>query len=212
MTGDDRLAGTGTSNLTTLSESVAARGSTFPLHGAYEPAYRPVVDAFLENFRLEDETGSACSVVKNGRTVVDIWGGFANRDRTTPWEKHSTVCMMSVAKGVTSIAFNMLVDRGLIDVDAPRREVLAESSRRTARPASRCAGCSIRTAAIPVLTTDPLWPGAMYDRESYVEALAKLGAALGARHEGRLSRAQHGISARRSDEAGVRQIRQRRRS
>ena len=105
--------------LTTLNETVEARGAAFPIHGVYEASYRAVVDAFMENYRVEDETGSSCSVIKNGKVVVDIWAGFADRERTRAWEKHSTVCMMSVAKGITSIGFNMLVDRGLIDVDAP---------------------------------------------------------------------------------------------
>jgi CubicO group peptidase (beta-lactamase class C family) len=163
---------TDVSTLTTLSETIEARGGTFPIHGAYDPAYRPVVDAFMENYRLEDETGSSCSVMKNGRTVVDIWGGFANRERTRPWEQHSTVCMMSVAKGVTAIAFNMLVDRGLIEVDAPVAHYWPEFAQ------NGKAGIKVRwlldhTAAIPVLTTNALWPGAMFDREAYVEALAQ---------------------------------------
>jgi CubicO group peptidase (beta-lactamase class C family) len=165
-------AKTDVSTLATLNESVEARGSTIPIHGTYDPAYRPVVEAFKENFRVEDETGSACSVMKNGRVVVDLWGGFADRERTRPWEQHSTVCMMSVAKGVTAIAFNMLVDRGLIDVDAPVAKYWPEFAQ------NGKAGIKVRwlldhTAAIPVLTTNPLWPGAMFDREAYVEALAQ---------------------------------------
>ena len=164
MTDDKRLI--------TLNETVEARGSTFPIHGQYEAAYRPVIEAFKENFRLEDETGSSCAVMKNGKLVVDLWGGFANRDRTTPWEEHSTVCMMSVAKGVTAIAFNMLVDRGLIDVDAPVARYWPEFAQ-NGKANIKVRWLLDHTAAIPVLTTNPLWPGAMFDRESYVEALAQ---------------------------------------
>jgi CubicO group peptidase (beta-lactamase class C family) len=156
----------------TLSESITARGSVFPVQGSYDSAYRGVVDAFIENFRVEDETGSACSVVKNGRTVVDIWGGFADRERTTPWGEHSTVCMMSVAKGVTSIAFNMLVDRGLIDVDAPVAQYWPEFAQK-GKDRLLVRWLLDHTAAIPVLLDNPLWPGAMYDREAYVAALAE---------------------------------------
>ncbi len=55
----------------------------------------------------------------DGQTVVDLWGGWARADQSQAWDAHSTVCMMSVAKGVTAIAFNMAVDRGLIDIDKP---------------------------------------------------------------------------------------------
>ena len=160
------------SNLTTLNETVEARGSTLPIQGRYAASYRPVVDAFVENYRVEDETGSACSVIRNGETVIDIWGGYADRERTKPWEEHSTVCMMSVAKGVTAIAFNMLVDRGLIDVDAPVAHYWPEFAQ-NGKSNVKVRWLLDHTAAIPVLTTNPLWPGAMYDREAYVEALAQ---------------------------------------
>jgi CubicO group peptidase (beta-lactamase class C family) len=158
--------------MTTFSETVEARGAAFPIQGSCLPSYRPVVDAFKENYRVEDETGSACCVMKNGQVVLDIWGGFADRERTRPWEKHSTVCMMSVAKGITSIAFNMLVDRGLIDVDAPVARYWPEFAQ-NGKAHIKVRWLLDHTAAIPVLTTNPLWPGAMFDRESYVEALAQ---------------------------------------
>ena len=76
-----------------------------------------VFEAFVENFTVEEELGAACSVVIDGETVVDLWGGWARADRSQEWDANSTVCMMSTAKGITGVAFNMLVDRGLVDID-----------------------------------------------------------------------------------------------
>jgi len=156
----------------TLDEVVEARDARFPLHGRYNPRFRPVVDAFAENYRTEDETGSACAVVLDGATVVDIWGGWRDNARTDPWDEATTVCMMSVAKGVTGIVFNMAVDSGLIDVDAPVATYWPEFAQ------AGKADIPVRwlldhRAAIPVLTNDKLWPGAMLDREAYVRALEK---------------------------------------
>ncbi|WP_404712124.1 serine hydrolase domain-containing protein [Sphingomonas sp. MMS24-J13] len=153
-----------------LNEEVEARGSHFPVRGSYEAAFRPVVDAFKENFVHEDETGAACSVVIDGKTVVDIWGGYRDGARTDPWDAASTVCMMSVAKGVTGICFNMAVDRGLIDIDLPVAHYWPEFAQ------NGKADIPVRwlldhRAAIPVLTNDPMWPGGFYDREAYVKAL-----------------------------------------
>ena len=155
---------------TTVDETVEARGSRFPIHGTHAEGYRPVVDAFIENFRQEDEVGAAVSIVVDGETVVDIWGGYARGDQSAAWEADTTVCMMSVAKGVTGIAFNMLVDRGLVDLDEPVATYWPEFAQ------NGKAEIPVRylldhLAAIPVLTTDPLWPGAMFDREAYVKAL-----------------------------------------
>ena len=155
-----------------LDETVEARGARFPIRGRYDEAFRPVVEAFKQNFEVEDEVGSAVSVIVDGRTVVDVWGGFRDGARTDPWDAASTVCMMSVAKGITGIAFNMLVDRGLVDIDQPVARYWPEFAQ------NGKAGILVRwlldhRAAIPVLTTNPLWPGAMFDREAYVQALAE---------------------------------------
>jgi CubicO group peptidase (beta-lactamase class C family) len=153
-----------------LGEEVDARGARFAVRGSYDPAFRPVVEAFKENFAQEDETGAACSVVIDGRAVVDVWGGYRDGARTDPWDAASTVCMMSVAKGVTGICFNMAVDRGLIDVDTPIAQYWPEFAQ------NGKADIPVRwildhRAAIPVLTNDPMWPGGMFDREAYVKAL-----------------------------------------
>ena len=153
-----------------LNEEVEARGSRFPVRGFYRPEYRAVVDAFMTNFAEEDETGAACSIVIDGETIVDIWGGYRNRDRTDPWDAATTVCMMSVAKGVTGLCINIAVDRGLIDVDLPVAHYWPEFAQ------NGKADIPVRwlldhRAAIPVLTDDPMWPGGMFDRAAYVKAL-----------------------------------------
>ncbi|HEY6456720.1 MAG TPA: serine hydrolase domain-containing protein [Steroidobacteraceae bacterium] len=155
-----------------VHQSIEARGATFSINGCYAAPFRRVVDAFIENFRVEEEVGSACSVVLNGKTVIDLWGGFADAALTSPWHRNSTVCMMSVAKGVTAVAFNMLVDRGLIEVDAPVARYWPEFAQR-GKEKILVRWILDHTAAIPVLTNNTLFPGAMFDRENYVAALAQ---------------------------------------
>lgn len=142
-----------------------------PMSGGYDPRFRGVVDAFVENFRTEDEVGAAVCVIVDGRPVVDIWGGWTDESRTEPWDENTIVCMMSVAKGITAIAFNMLVDRGLVELDAPVRRYWPEFAQNGKE------GVLIRhlldhTAGLPVLYPNKLWPGAMFDRQSIIDALA----------------------------------------
>lgn len=156
--------------LAELNETVAARGGEFPLRGRYDERFQPVVDAFIENFRGEEELGAGTSVVLDGQTVVDLWGGWARADRSQEWDEHSTVCMMSVAKGVTGVCFNMAIDRGLIDPD------LAVAHYWPAFAQNGKEGITVRmvldhTAAIPVLTDDTMYPGGFFDYEGYIRAL-----------------------------------------
>lgn len=147
-------------------------GRELPLDGWYDERFAPVADAFVENYRVEDELGSAVAVVVDGRTVVDLWGGWADEARTRPWRRDTLVCMMSVAKGITAIAFNMLVDRGLVDLDAPVARYWPEFAQ------NGKADLPVRylldhRAGLPVLHPDKLWPGAMFDREAMIGALAR---------------------------------------
>ena len=48
------------------------------LGGWTEPAFEPVVGAFVENFEKRRDVGAACSVYVDGQPVVDIWGGMAD--------------------------------------------------------------------------------------------------------------------------------------
>jgi CubicO group peptidase (beta-lactamase class C family) len=147
-----------------------ARGNEYPIVGQYDSEFQAVVDAFIENFKVEDEIGAACSIVQNGKTVVDIWGGWCNGEMNNPWVDSTTVCMMSVAKGITAICFNMLMDRGLVNPDAPVIKYWPEYGQ-NGKEATLIKHFLDHTAAVPVLTTNPLWQGAMFDREAIVHAL-----------------------------------------
>ncbi len=153
-----------------VNETVEARGGSFRIGGHVDDRFAPVAEAFLENFRVEEELGAGCSVVLDGETVVDLWGGWARADLSQPWDAHSTVCMMSVAKGVTAIAFNMAVDRGLIDVDKPVAHYWPEFAQ-AGKQDILVRWILDHTAAIPVLTTDIMYPGGFFDFPAYIRAL-----------------------------------------
>ncbi len=153
-----------------FQHTLSARGAQFALHGRYESGYKAVADAFVENFTVEDEVGAAVSIVRDGKTVVDLWGGWRNSAQTAPWEEHTTVCMMSVAKGVTAICFNMLIDRGLVHPNDPVTRYWPEYGQ-NGKAQTLVRHFLDHTAAVPVLTTNKLWPGAMFDREAMIKAL-----------------------------------------
>ncbi|MEY4640442.1 MAG: hypothetical protein RLZZ227_436 [Pseudomonadota bacterium] len=153
-----------------LQHILEARGAQYSLQGRYEPAYSAVADAFVENFSVEDEVGAAVSVVRDGKCVVDLWGGWRNSALSAPWDAHTTVCMMSVAKGITAICFNMLIDRGLVHPNDPVIKYWPEYGR-NGKEETLVRHFLDHTAAVPVLTTNTLWPGAMFDREAMIHAL-----------------------------------------
>ena len=153
-----------------LNRTLNLDGQDYPFSGTYDPKFEGVVEAFLENYRLEDELGSAVAVTLDGQPVVDLWGGYTNQARSHKWERDTLVCMMSVAKGITAVCFNMLLDRGLVELDAPVARYWPEFAK-NGKDKILVRHILDHTAAIPVLTNNKLWPGAMFDREAYVKAL-----------------------------------------
>lgn len=97
-----------------------------PVSGACEPRFRAVREIFERGFARHGEVGAAVSVVADGRTVVDLWGGFQDEARTTPWDRETLVNVWSISKGVTALCLAMLADRGRLDVDAPVAEYWPE--------------------------------------------------------------------------------------
>lgn len=154
-----------------VTRRIEIDGRELPISGTYEARFEPVVDAFIANYRNEEELGSAVSVVLGGETVVDLWGGWFDPGRDRVWERDTLVCMMSVAKGISAVAFNMLIDRGIVELDAPVAEYWPEFAQ-SGKERLPVRYLLDHRAGLPALS-DPLWPGAMYDREAMVAALAR---------------------------------------
>ncbi|MGY1741459.1 MULTISPECIES: serine hydrolase domain-containing protein [unclassified Blastococcus] len=66
-----------------------------------------------------DELGASVAVDLDGETVVDLWGGYRDEARTTPWRRDTIVNVWSTTKCVLNLAALVLVDRGDLDVHAP---------------------------------------------------------------------------------------------
>jgi CubicO group peptidase (beta-lactamase class C family) len=154
-----------------LNETFEARDRGTPVNGMLAPGFEPVLEAFQENYRSEDEIGSAVSVVIDGRTVVDLWGGWRDGARQREWQKDTLVCMMSVSKGITGMAFNLLVDRGLVDVNAPVARYWKEFAQ-NGKESLPVRFLLDHRAGLPIVA-DPMWPGAIFDHQATCEALAK---------------------------------------
>jgi len=89
------------------------------VQGYCDEKFAAVKEAFRKNFEDDLEVGASFAATVDGKFVVDIWGGYADAAKTRPWEKDTIVNVYSTTKVMTAICAHMLVDRGLLDVDAP---------------------------------------------------------------------------------------------
>jgi CubicO group peptidase (beta-lactamase class C family) len=95
------------------------------VHGSCDDRFAEVREA-LEQQLDGDELGASIAVDVGGETVVDLWGGWRDEARTTPWTRDTIVNVWSTTKTITNLAMLTLADRGLLDVDAPVAEYWPE--------------------------------------------------------------------------------------
>ncbi|WP_421120263.1 serine hydrolase domain-containing protein [Aquihabitans daechungensis] len=96
------------------------------VQGTVAPGFEPVADAFAANFVEHGEVGAACAVRVGGEEVVDIWAGVADPATGRPYEADTLQLVFSSTKGVVAAAAHVLIDRGLLDPDAPVAEYWPE--------------------------------------------------------------------------------------
>ncbi len=85
------------------------------VHGTADARLEPVREALAEQLEHGEELGASIVVDVGGETLLDIWGGWRDEARTTPWDEDTIVNVWSTTKTVTSLAALMLVDRGQLD-------------------------------------------------------------------------------------------------
>ncbi len=78
-----------------------------------------VRDAFEANLNSGEDVGASCCATLDGETIVDLWGGFADENRTRPWAKDTITNVYSTTKTMTALTALLLADRGELDFDAP---------------------------------------------------------------------------------------------
>ncbi len=88
------------------------------IRGTYAPGFSKVQDAFAANFKDDKEIGSSFALTIEGEVVVDLWGGFADGARTTPWKSDTLINTYSTTKGMAATVVGVLADEGLIDYGA----------------------------------------------------------------------------------------------
>jgi CubicO group peptidase (beta-lactamase class C family) len=92
--------------------------ATDVVNGDVDDGYGKVADAFRRNLSSGDEVGAAVAVYRDGRKVVDLWGGYRDGITRAPWEQDTIVNVFSTTKGVASLAVAVAASRGWLDYDA----------------------------------------------------------------------------------------------
>lgn len=118
----------------------------------------------------KDDVGASAAVYLDGEPVVDLWGGYADADRSVEWGRSTLTCVNSTTKNMTALCALILADRGLLDLSAPVAAYWPEFA------AAGKEGVLVRhvlshTAGLPDLSGPTAVEG-LYDGESVTAGLA----------------------------------------
>jgi len=142
-----------------------------PVHGRCDARFTSVRELFVRSFTPSGELGAAICFTLDGEPVVDLWGGFCDRERTREWQPDTLVNVYSATKGMTAICAHQLVERGLLELDAPVASYWPEfgAAGKQALPVRYLLD---HRAGLPALR-EALPEAALYDWERMTAALAQ---------------------------------------
>ena len=84
------------------------------IHGECDPQFSKVKETFEKLHQEDREIGSCFAVYKDGKPLVDLWGGFQDKDKTKPWQKDNLVTVYSTTKGVAAFCIALAMEKGLL--------------------------------------------------------------------------------------------------
>ena len=96
------------------------------IHGLCPERFAGVRAAFEDNFATGQELGARFSLVQRGELVVDLWAGFADRQRAKPFDERTLTPVFSTTKAIAALLIARLVDAGKLDYAQPVADVWPE--------------------------------------------------------------------------------------
>jgi CubicO group peptidase (beta-lactamase class C family) len=134
-----------------------------------DPKFAAVREAFEQNFEDRGEVGASVCLSVEGQTVVDLWGGTRDVKTGAPWTEDTVSIVFSCTKAATAICAHILIDRGLLDLNAPVTRYWPEFGKH-GKDKTTVAMMLNHESAVPALR-DPVKPGGFLDWDYMVSRM-----------------------------------------
>jgi CubicO group peptidase (beta-lactamase class C family) len=86
------------------------------IKGYCEEKYIPVKKIFEDYFLKQEEIGASFSIYKEGKPLIDLHGGFKNKN-DNKWEENTIANVFSATKGIYEIIVSILIDQNILDLE-----------------------------------------------------------------------------------------------
>jgi CubicO group peptidase (beta-lactamase class C family) len=88
-------------------------------HGFVDEGFEPVAEAFAANFEDDLELGAGFCAILDDRVVVDLVGGYADRNKSVAWTAATLAPVYSTTKPIAALVVALLVERGALNYEWP---------------------------------------------------------------------------------------------
>lgn len=88
------------------------------IQGTSDTRFDPVKTVIGDLIDSGEDVGMSVCVLSEGKSVMDVWAGWADEAKTRPWERDTITNVWSTTKTMVSLCALMLIDRGKLDPDA----------------------------------------------------------------------------------------------
>lgn len=90
----------------------------YNIRGTITPGWEFVRDFFEDNLVHDRDLGASIAVYYQGKSVVELSGGWFDQWRTTPYDEDTLQLVFSTTKGLVAAAVAIAVQGGLLDYSA----------------------------------------------------------------------------------------------
>ncbi|HEY5289177.1 MAG TPA: serine hydrolase domain-containing protein, partial [Caulobacteraceae bacterium] len=131
-----------------------------------------VREAFEANFANGMELGARFALAIEGEIVVDLMGGWADRDRTLPFAENTLTAVFSTTKAMAALMIARLADGGALSYDQPFATLWPEFA--AAGKGAITVGEALSHQAGLAGLVEPMAPSAWFDETLIAERLAAM--------------------------------------
>ena len=87
------------------------------IKGNCQERFLEVKELFGSLHKSGREVGSSFSVYRDGKPIIDIWGGYSDKDQTKQWNRDTLATVWSTTKGVAAITIAHAFENKLIEYE-----------------------------------------------------------------------------------------------
>ncbi len=85
--------------------------------GEFNRKFENTYELFKKNLENDEEVGASFAVYQNGEVLVDLYGGYRDRDKKNKWDQNTIVNIHSTSKGIVAMIVAKLINENKLDLE-----------------------------------------------------------------------------------------------